>query len=79
MTLSTSSIITASLQCAHRIYLHPLKYRSHNLLSHGWSGYFDDATLSGKMPIFQDELKYYALKYIFNADEFGLNYRMAPN
>lgn len=46
---------------------------------HGESGDADNEAMESKLPSIQERLKPYELRDIYNADEFGLFYRMAPD
>lgn len=47
--------------------------------SHGESSDADNAAISAELPGLQQKLKNYDSRDIWNADEFGLVYRMAPD
>lgn len=47
--------------------------------SHEESGDCDYSAILAKLPALQRSLECFSHKETFNADEFGLNYRMAPD
>lgn len=46
--------------------------------SHGTSDDCDDGAVASKVSKMHEKLKNYAVQDTFDADEFGLSYRMAP-
>ena len=55
------------------------RWKLRTFRSHGESGHCDDAAVEQQLPSIQREISRFSPKDTFNADEFGLNYRMAPD